>query len=345
MPMCGIGGFSLSKTSKINARKLSNALLTELDVRGNQASGFSYQLGDEQGVFKKDTAGSMLNLKAMPRDAEYGILHTRFATHGSILDMANNHPIQSPDKSIDLVHNGVIYNHDLIRKELSFKLPEVDTSVIPALLQQFERNTDKFSMLDGDASVAWLDRKDTGVIRVARISHSPLAVAQVKDGSFIFASTQSILLRALDRLKLKVTYIADISERTLLTVKFGRIVASEVIPALDPAYADKTVFNYSSYRSMTSGGYPDTYQTPESGVKVMESLWGDVVIPSSWFDDETLPEFPSIDGLSVNSVGEYFDSSGYFVGDVDDMYDMGFFDSDTNLQSWDDWKVNVWMQK
>jgi asparagine synthetase B (glutamine-hydrolysing) len=343
--MCGIGGFSLSKNSKINARKLSNALLTELDVRGNQASGFSYQLGTEQGVFKKDTSGSMLNLKAMPRDAEYAILHTRFATHGTITDMANNHPIQSPDKSIDLVHNGVIYNHDLLRKELQFKLPEVDTSVIPALLQQFERNTDKFSMLDGDASVAWLDRKDTGVLRVARISHSPLTVAQVKDGSFVFASTKAILLKSLNRVGLRATYIEEIGERTLLTIKFGRIIAQDILPALDPEYADKTVFNYSSYRSMTSGAYPQSCPTPESGIKVMESLWGDVVIPSSWFDDEALPEFPEIDGLFVNSVGEYFDSSGYFVGDVDDMYDMGFFDNDSKLKSWDDWKVNVWMQK
>lgn len=343
--MCGIGGFSLSKTSKINARKLSNALLTELDVRGNQASGFAYQLKNEQGVFKKDVSGSMLNLKAMPRDAQYGILHTRFATHGSTSDMANNHPIQSPDKSIDLVHNGVIYNHNLLRKELEFKLPEVDTSVIPALLQQFERNTDKFSMLDGDASVAWLDRKDKGVLRVARISHSPLAVAQVKDGSFIFASTQSILLRTLDRLKLKATYLADIGERTLLTVKFGRIIGSEPIPALDPAYADNTVYNYSSYRSMTSGSYPQSCQTPESGVRVMESLWGDIVLPASWYEDVEPTEFPSIDGLFVNDIGEYFDEQGYFVGDVDDMYDMGFFDSDTNLKSWDDWKVNAWMSR
>jgi len=343
--MCGIGGFSLSKNSKINARKLSNALLTELDVRGNQASGFAYQLNNEQGVFKKDTSGSMLSLKGMPREAEYAILHTRFATHGSTSDMANNHPIQSPDKSIDLVHNGVIYNHALLRKELEFKLPEVDTSVIPALLQQFERNTDKFSMLDGDASVAWLDRKDKGVLRVARISHSPLAVAQVKDGSFVFASTKSILLKSLNRLGLKVTYIEEIGERTMLTIKFGRIIAQDVLPALDPAYADNTVYNYSSYRSMTSGSYPQSCQTGDSGVKVMESLWGDVVIPSSWFDDETLPAFPEIDGLTVNDVGEYFDPQGYFVGDVDDLYDMGFFDPDTNLKSWDDWKVNVWMNR
>jgi asparagine synthetase B (glutamine-hydrolysing) len=328
--MCGIGGFSLSKNSKINARKLSNALLTELDVRGDQASGFAYQLGKEQGVFKKDTAGSRLSLKTMPRDARNVILHTRYATHGSTSDMANNHPIQSPDRTIDLVHNGVIYNHDLLRKELEFKLPEVDTSVIPALLQQYERDTNKFSMLDGDASIAWLDRKNRNELRLARISHSPLVIAQLKDGSFVFASTMSILQKALDRLHLKTTFIQEVSERTMLTVRDGRIDGMESLPAQDPAYADTRFTDYGYYRGMTSGGYSKSSQAP----KVFQSLWGDVILPED--SDYALPEFPIVQGLFSNEYGEYFDRQGYYVGTVEDLYDMGVICEDGPEACWDE---------
>lgn len=324
--MCGIGGFSLSSNSKINARKLSNALLTELDIRGDQASGYAYQLGKEQGVFKKDTAGARLNLKGMARDAQNVILHTRYATHGSIRDMANNHPIQSPDSTIDLVHNGVIYNHDLLRKEIEFKLPEVDTSVIPALLQQYGRNTDKFSMLDGDAAVAWLDRKNRDQLSLARISHSPVAICQLKDGSFVFASTESILRKALDRLNLKITFFQMLPERTMLVVKAGRIVTSEQLPELDPAYADTRFTNYSSYRNMTSGGHGAVTQS--TGSRVVPSLWGDIVIPDAWYEDNPNDEFPYIAGLTSNEYGEYFDRQGYYVGTVDDLWEMGLISED-----------------
>jgi len=39
--MCGIGGFSLVEGSRVNARKLSHALLSGLEKRGNQASGYA----------------------------------------------------------------------------------------------------------------------------------------------------------------------------------------------------------------------------------------------------------------------------------------------------------------
>lgn len=326
MPMCGIGGFSLSSTSKINARKLSNALLTELDIRGDQASGFAYQVNSEQGVFKKDTAGARLPLSTMPRNANNVILHTRYATHGSIRDMANNHPIQSPDSTIDLVHNGVIYNHDLLRKELEFKLPEVDTSVIPALLQQYQRDTNKFSMLDGDAAVAWLDRKEQGVLKLARISHSPVTIAQLKDGSFVFASTESILTNALKRVNLKATFVQSLNERTMLVVKNGRINAMEQLPELDPAYADKSYTNYSYYRGMTSGGH--------STSKTIPSLWGDIVVPDDY--NPYQGEFPIVGGLTCNEFGEYFDRQGYYVGDVNDLWEMGVIDNEGYAVDWDE---------
>ena len=341
--MCGIGGFSLSNTSKLNPRKLSNSLLTEMDIRGNQASGYAYQSRNASGFYKNAVAGAKLNLKGMPKSAQSVILHTRYATHGKTSVQANNHPVQSPDSSISLVHNGVIYNHDLVRAELDGKLPEVDTSVIPAILQQFDRNTDKFSMLDGDAAVAWLDENDLGVLKVARISHSPLFIAQLKDGSFVFASTESILKSALKRAGVKAEFMTEVQERKLLTVRAGRLDGFEDLPETDPKFQDSAWYSYGNYRNMTSGGHGIGYGKPsDTTPKVVRyaSAFGDVEVPESWelAGDEFLStEFPEVFGLDVNNYGEYFDGDGNYVGTVEDLVYMGYIDEHGNTYAWDDY--------
>lgn len=360
--MCGIAGFSLSPSSTIKPRELSNALLTELDIRGNQASGYAFRSPTSFGLFKQPVAGASLSLKSMSRNAKQVLLHTRYATHGSIKTPANNHPVESPDKSIALVHNGVIYNHDLVRTALKMALPEVDTSVIPAILQKYKRDTDKFSMLDGDAAIGWLDRDDpTMTMWVARISHSPLQIAQLADGSFIFASTEAILLNALDRLDLTPVYCEPVPERTLLGIRDGRMDFVQALPQLDPAYQDTAWYDYGRYRGMTSGGhqsftlgspsarkpkpYSYDYQvfddeywddsfsttTTSSGSDLtpkyvaVQSAWGDVLIPEDWYGDNPNNEFPTLENLVVNEYGEYFDPQGNYVGSVDDLREQGRF--------------------
>lgn len=255
--MCGIAGFSLSSKSRINARKLSHALLCEIESRGNQASGFAFQSFKSSGVFKNDINGSNLSLKSMPRDSHTVILHTRYATHGSVKVSANNHPVTSPNNDIALVHNGVIYNHGRVRLDLPYALPEVDTSVIPALLQKF--GVDALERLDGDASIAWLSEADKGVLKVGRVSHSPLFISQLEDGSFVFASTQALLLNALRSVKLRSVFLKEVPERTLFTVRAGRIDAQEVLPELNTEYEDKSHWSKSSYRQMTAGYAPTSY--------------------------------------------------------------------------------------
>jgi asparagine synthetase B (glutamine-hydrolysing) len=328
--MCGIGGFSLSNKSKLNARTLSNALLAELDVRGGEASGYAVQTKDSTIVFKKNVAGAKLNLKRMPKNARVGILHTRLATHGSPKDNANNHPVMSPDQSISLVHNGVIYNHKLVRTELQTKLPEVDSSVIPAILEKYGRDITQLSMLDGDASVAWLDDNDKGTLRVARISHSPLTIAQLKDGSFVFASTEQILNRALARLGLRAEFITQSTERKLFEVRAGRIDSMLDLPETDPQFIDKSwSSSYGYYRNLTSGGhgYSESYEQS----KIISSIWGDIYINSDWdYDPEEFgyDELPTVEGLFWNEYGEYFSLEGEYVGTIYDLMEMGIVRED-----------------
>lgn len=329
--MCGIGGFSLSEGSKVNPRKLAHALLTELERRGNQASGYAWQSNRSEGHYKKDTAGSQLSTKNMARDTHTAILHTRLATHGSIREMANNHPVLSPDRNISLVHNGVIYNHDLVRAEIPHTLPEVDTSVIPAILQEF--GYERFDMLDGDAAVAWLDKTNKGVLQVARVSHSPLFVAQLIDGSFVFASTEIILESALKALRLRWDFKIQVEERTLLTVRRGRLDALETLPDLNPKYEEKlSASSYGKYRSMTSGNaYPNTigYRFNNHSYYPEYSAYDDVYsgLPNSdygypaHFDEDFerwLDAYVQVDGKYYDHVGTYVGTYETLMEDYED---------------------------
>ena len=344
--MCSISGFSLSQNSKINPRKLSHALLVEMDVRGNQAAGYAWQSSTASGVYKKDVSGEKLNMKQMSKGTRLAVLHTRYATHGSIKVMANNHPVMSPDNNIALVHNGVIYNHSVVRSYIDQNLPEVDSSVIPALLQQYDNDFQRFEMLDGDAAVAWLDETDRLTLNVARISHSPLCVAQVEDGSFIFASTESILMSALTVLGLVAVYLENVAERVLFKVVDGVLTTVEALPAQNSKYEEKLTYSSSYYRNLTSGNKGGVIGSPkvqEITPTELSSLFTDrydrqeTFIPESWygvdadayFERESTPreaaeEFPQLEDYHVNDFGEYFDRSGMFMGSFDDMVEMGY---------------------
>lgn len=306
--MCGIGGFSLSEGSRINARRLSRALLSGLEVRGSQASGVAWQSAKGDGFVKAGVRGSKLDLAGLPKHADLVVLHTRYATHGSVRDNNNNHPVMSPDLSISLVHNGVIFNHDIVRSELSSgeSLPDVDTSVIPALLQEFDRDLDMFSLLDGDAAVAWLDSESRGVLSVARVSYSPLWVAQVADGSFVFASTESILVEALRVCGLKPVFLTEVAERRLFRVRGGVVTAVESLPELDRRFvsAPKDV---SGLRWATAGGHGSIYGSNYDSPYDLDTAGS---IDSEF--DQWLFNFYEVDGI-------YFDERGVYVGDLDSL--------------------------
>lgn len=320
--MCGIGGFSLARGSKINPRKLSNALLTGLESRGSQASGFAWQAPRDSGFYKRDTAGSRLSLRGMPSKTHTAILHTRLATHGTVKNSANNHPVMSPDQNIALVHNGVIYNHTRVRSELPFTLPEVDTSVIPAILQQF--GYERFDMLDGDASVAWLDQTKAGILNVGRFSHSPLWISQVADGSFVFASTESILITALKRLRLKPVFIQEAPESALYTVVNGIITATETLPTTAPDYVEKmTTSSYGKYRKMTSG-YAGSW-----------SEWDDYIATSDdYYGTKEDDEFEEFLWQFVEIEGLFYTYEGALVGNKDSMYEV--FEDNRYRRYWED---------
>jgi hypothetical protein len=278
--MCGIGGFSLTKDSKIRPRELSNALLTALESRGGMASGIAWQAPDgSSGVHKGATPGSGLALKGVPKTVNTGIVHTRLATHGSTEDNRNNHPVMSPTSNIALVHNGVIYNHNYVRSILSARIKfDVDTAVIPALIEEHANNLESLQELDGDAAIAWLRHDDQGALHLARLEHSPLVICQVEDGSFIFASTEALLWQVLIKLDLMPDLITNVDQYTYIKVVDGVILE---MSTLGKSKHFGGGYNYGYYRHQTSGAKAtgnSWYDEPTSGFGMEDEFdddyWG-----------------------------------------------------------------------
>lgn len=169
-------------------------------MRGTDASGFAWVNPNGDGFYKRDLAGGKLPVNRIPQDASALILHTRNGTHGSASDNENNHPIISPSGDIRLVHNGVIYNHHELRQLLGNtgkKLPDVDSSVIPAMIEAF--GIDSTDQISGYAACAWFDYETDNTIHLARFTQAPVVYAHLYDGSLAFASTAQILGRALNK--------------------------------------------------------------------------------------------------------------------------------------------------
>lgn len=252
--MCGIAGFSLTEGSKTNARLLAHHLLKGIETRGSHASGFAYVNSDgEVGVYKQPKPGSQLSLAELPRRSDTVVLHTRFATQGSPQDNHNNHPVVSKDSKIALVHNGVISNDFRFRDELGLTKAdgEVDSLVIPNLIAQ--QGIKSLSRLGGYAAIAWVNVNARGVLNIMRLKQSPVHYTWLHDGSFVFASTEAILVSSLLAAGLDFGGVFEMQTGKHMTISNGFIHSHDPAPSM--SYDSGA---YSRYSSATAGGHGST---------------------------------------------------------------------------------------
>ena len=110
--MCGIVGYTGSK----NAKDIVIEGLYTLEYRGYDSAGIALG-GNKISVTKTSGRVSELESKMKESDSTIGIGHTRWATHGGPTTR-NAHPHLSFNNKIAIVHNGIIENCDLLKKEV-----------------------------------------------------------------------------------------------------------------------------------------------------------------------------------------------------------------------------------
>ena len=182
--MCGIVGY-IGKGKAIDAVVKG---LKSLEYRGYDSAGCAWRNGAQIDVVK--TKGRVADLEsALPKgvESQEAIGHTRWATHGAPINI-NSHPHFNSDKSIVLVHNGIIDNYNELKKELISNglreeefVSETDSEVVAHLVGSvykgdlLEAVEAILPRLDGAYALAVMAASEPGVIVCVR-KGSPLAI-------------------------------------------------------------------------------------------------------------------------------------------------------------------------
>lgn len=198
--MCGI----VAATARRNIRDILIAGLHTLEYRGYDSAGIALQLEYQLARFR--APGKVRDLEALMKtssvDSHCGISHTRWATHG-VPNTKNAHPHASGDQ-LALVHNGIIENHEELRKELQESGiqfdSETDTEVMVHLIAQlmatgldlFSATRKAAARLRGAFAIAVVSAVEPGVIVGAR-QGSPLVLGVGDDECFLASDIYPLL--------------------------------------------------------------------------------------------------------------------------------------------------------
>jgi len=202
--MCGIFAYIGHR----QAASLLVAALKRLEYRGYDSAGVGVY-GAPLKIRKK--VGKVSNLEEECASAggqlegTSGIAHTRWATHGKPSD-ANSHPHTASDKSIAVVHNGVIENYRALKEELSSKgyvfVSETDTELLAHLVQDLHQQMPEatwaqvvamaLQLVEGAYGVVFLFQDEPDLLIGAR-KGSPLILG-VGSGEHLLASDASAIV-------------------------------------------------------------------------------------------------------------------------------------------------------
>lgn len=139
--MCGIVAYTGCK----DAYPILIKGLKRLEYRGYDSAGVA--LSQPSGIALYKCRGSVADLDSMCAskncEAHTGIGHTRWATHGEP-STQNAHPHLSEDGKLALIHNGIVENYLVLKKELVSRgyhfQSDTDTEVLVHLIQDTLEN-------------------------------------------------------------------------------------------------------------------------------------------------------------------------------------------------------------
>jgi len=227
--MCGIAAISPARPGNLTGA--TRAALISLTTRGPMAGGIAWTDPSDDEVYYEKRQGNPARMVAsgqwriqVPRYSRAVIIHTRYATQGSPSVEANNHPITVP--GICLVHNGTIANDAEVFGALGVaRTAEVDSEAIAAALAYGEGSLDaRLSMPIGRNASIWLQPGDRPqVVHAARVSDSPLCLAQLKDGTAMLASTWQAIDVMAQAWGSPTTYEEAVPEGQYLALTHGRV--------------------------------------------------------------------------------------------------------------------------
>jgi glucosamine--fructose-6-phosphate aminotransferase (isomerizing) len=198
--MCGIVGY-------VGEKEASSILvngLRKLEYRGYDSAGVSI-INKKGEMNQAKSKGRLSNLEDKLEqnslEGSIGIGHTRWATHGEPSDL-NCHPHTNKNKTISVVHNGIVENYLELREFLNSKgyefYSETDTEVIPNLIDFYYKGNlleaviEATSKIEGSYALGIMAVNEPGKVVAVR-KDSPLIIG-VGEGEYFIASDVPAIL-------------------------------------------------------------------------------------------------------------------------------------------------------
>jgi glucosamine--fructose-6-phosphate aminotransferase (isomerizing) len=221
--MCGIVGY----VGRREAEPVLVQGLRRLEYRGYDSAGLATIAGRTLHLRKRaGRVGDLAEcLKRQPAPGCHGIAHTRWATHGPATDVnAHPHVVGTGDAAVAVVHNGVIENYAVLKRQLEqhgvgFR-SDTDTEVIAHLIARHDHGDlaeavrAVLPLLKGTYGLAVVSPRNPDLVVCARLG-SPLILG-VGDGEQFLASDPA----ALGGLTNRAVYLQDGQIAVLTAAEF-----------------------------------------------------------------------------------------------------------------------------
>jgi glucosamine--fructose-6-phosphate aminotransferase (isomerizing) len=251
--MCGIIGY-------IGEKEVVPVLidgLRRLEYRGYDSAGIA--LVSQGQIEVRRSAGKLARLedviRTQPIAGDYGVGHTRWATHGRPTE-ENAHPHRDCTGHIVVVHNGIIENYLDLKRQLTSEghrfETETDTEVVAHLVER-ERRDDglenavrrALQQLRGLFGLVLIAADDPG--KIIAVRNGPPIVVGMGDGEFLVASDiPAILSHTRDVVFLADEEMAVITKRQVTFTDFAGREVSKATQRIqwDPVMAEKAGYKH-----------------------------------------------------------------------------------------------------
>jgi glucosamine--fructose-6-phosphate aminotransferase (isomerizing) len=210
--LCGIFAYAGRQT---DAAGMILDGLRRLEYRGYDSWGVAVR--NNGGILTEKQVGKIGDAEVHMPPSSAGFGHTRWATHGGVTQ-PNAHPHLDCSGRLAIIHNGIVENHDELRREVreaGHELrSETDTEVVVHLIEDAlarrendpdaleEATREVFARLEGMNAIMVLDSATDQLVAIK--NGSPLVVGYGADRNYI-ASDASALLPHTRR----VTFLSD----------------------------------------------------------------------------------------------------------------------------------------
>src|SRR6186997_3082191 len=251
--MCGIIGY-------IGPKDVVPVLidgLRRLEYRGYDSAGVA--VVHDGAIDLRRSAGKLSKLEDVitlhPITGDYGVGHTRWATHGRPTE-ENAHPHRDCTGKIVVVHNGIIENYLDLKQELQREghkfVTETDTEIVAHLVEREMKDDGlenavrrSLMLMRGLFALVLISADDPG--KIVAVRNGPPIVVGLGDGEFFVASdTPAILSHTRDVVFLGDEEMAVVTRTGVsFTDFFGRPVSQTTQRVLwDPIMAEKAGYKH-----------------------------------------------------------------------------------------------------